>query len=88
MFWKRRVPFLSLRDGGNIVAVSGEAIQTWKRRVPFLSFSIIHLSFSIRAKRALRAPQSVKIRFYPAQSVVKNASIVAVIAAFSLNPPT
>jgi hypothetical protein len=43
------------------------------RRVPFLSFSIIHVSFSIRAKRALRAPKSVKIRRHPAQSVVKNA---------------
>ncbi|MDR1470876.1 MAG: hypothetical protein LBT00_16480 [Spirochaetaceae bacterium] len=29
-----------------------ENVVFWKRRVPFLSFSIIHLSFSIRAKRA------------------------------------
>ncbi|MDR1469491.1 MAG: hypothetical protein LBT00_09375 [Spirochaetaceae bacterium] len=48
----------SLRDGGNMVAVSDEAIQQTTRvaaslamtkgaRVPFPSFSILHFQFSI-----------------------------------------
>ncbi|MDR1468929.1 MAG: hypothetical protein LBT00_06515 [Spirochaetaceae bacterium] len=37
-----------------------ENVVFWKRRVPFLSFSIIHLPFSIRAKRALFVGFAVK----------------------------